>query len=170
MNLFSATIRDVPVWKSRLVAWKRAVQPERRNQLSRLAAVSALALLGMARAAAAQPTYVQGTAQVPTAGKTVAVTYTTAQTAGDLNVVAIGWSDSTSTVSSVTDSKNNIYLVAAGPTTKSGNSTQVIYYAQNIAAAAAGANTVTVTFSTSVAYPDVRWSSTAASPPARRWM
>ena len=32
----------------------------------------------------------------------------------------------------------------------------MIYYAQNIAAAAAGANTVTVTFNTTVKYPDVR--------------
>ena len=98
----------------------------------------------------------QVASQDPASAKTVSVTYTGAQTAGDLNVVAIGWSDSTSTVSSVIDSKSNAYLVAAGPTTSAGNATQLIYYAQNIAAAAAGANTVTVTFSATVASPDVR--------------
>ena len=59
----------------------------------------------------------------------------------------------TSSVTSVTDSKNNTYLVAAGPTTNAGNATQVMYYAQNIAP---GANTVTVTFNVTVASPDVR--------------
>jgi hypothetical protein len=156
MNLLSAANRDVPAWKSRLLSWKHAVVPDARTPVSRLVALSALALLGMARVATAQPAYVQGAAQVPTAGQTVAVTYTAAQTTGDLNVVAIGWNDSTSSVSSVTDTNHNTYLVAAGPTTNSGNGTQVIYYAQNIASAAAGANTVTVTFSNSVAYPDVR--------------
>jgi len=34
--------------------------------------------------------------------------------------------------------------------------TQSIYYAKNIAAAAAGANTVTVTFNAAVNYPDIR--------------
>jgi hypothetical protein len=118
--------------------------------------VWALALFGIAQPAAAQPAFVQVASQDPSAGSTVAVTYTVAQTAGDLNVVVIGWGDSTSAVNSVTDSKNNTYLVAAGPTSSSGNGTQVIYYAQNIATAAAGANTITVTFNTAVAYPDVR--------------
>src|ERR1700683_3523809 len=39
----------------------------------------------------------------------VTVTYTKAQTAGDTNIVAIGWNSSSSTVSSVTDSKGNSY-------------------------------------------------------------
>jgi chitodextrinase len=96
---------------------------------------------------------VQSAAQDPAAGNTVSVTYAAAQTAGNLNVVVVGWNDSISSVASVTDSRNNTYLVAAGPTTYAGNATQVIYYAQNIAA---GANTVTVTFNTTVNSPDVR--------------
>ena len=86
----------------------------------------------------------------------MSVKYAAAQTAGDLNVVVVGWNDSTSSVNSITDTQNNTYLVAAGPTTSIGAGTQVIYYAQNIAAAVAGANTVTVTFNTTVKYPDVR--------------
>src|SRR3984957_12910204 len=99
---------------------------------------------------------VQSASQDPASASTVSVKYAAAQTAGDLNVVAIGWNDSTSSVSSITDSSHNIYLVAAGPTTSAGSGTQVIYYAQSIAAAAAGTNTVTVTFNTTVKFPDVR--------------
>ena len=47
------------------------------------------------------------TPQSPTA--TVAVTYPAAQTAGDLNVVVVGWNDTTATVQSVKDSAGNNY-------------------------------------------------------------
>ena len=56
----------------------------------------------------------------------------------------------------VTDTKGNVYLLAAGPTSASGFGTQSIYYAQNIAAANANGNTVTVTFDKAVAFPDLR--------------
>ena len=71
---------------------------------------------------------------------------------GDLNVVAVGWADATSSVSSVTDSTGNIYTRAVGPTAN-GSIQQSIYYARNIAA---GNNTVTATFNQSAAYPDIR--------------
>ena len=87
---------------------------------------------------------------------TVAVTYTQAQTAGDLNVVVVGWNDSVAKINSVTDSKGNAYSLAVGPTVQSGTATQAIYYAKNIAAAAANSNTVTVTFNTGAAFPDIR--------------
>ncbi len=90
------------------------------------------------------------TPQNPTAS--VAVNYPVAQTAGDLNVVAVGWNDTTSTVSSVTDTRGNTYALAIGPNTGTGLR-QSIYYAKNIAA---GANTVTVTFSQAAAVPDIR--------------
>ena len=57
---------------------------------------------------------------------------------------------------SVTDAKGNVYNRAVGPTLVSGLLTQSIYYAKNIAAATAGANTVTVRFSTAAVYPDIR--------------
>jgi len=87
---------------------------------------------------------------------TVTVPFTSAQTAGDLNAVAIAFNDSTSTITSVTDSLGNVYTLAAAPTKMDGNGTQAIYYAKNIAAAAAGANTLTVTFSNPVMWADVR--------------
>ena len=86
----------------------------------------------------------------------VSVVFDSAQTAGDLNVVAVGWSDSTSTVNSVTDSEGNTYSLAIGPTRSTGNASQSIYYAKSIVGAPAGGNTVTVTFNAAVAYPDVR--------------
>ena len=86
----------------------------------------------------------------PTA--TVSVSYPGAQTAGDLNVVVVGWNDTTATVQSVKDSAGNTYSLAIGPT--SGTALrQSIYYAANIVG---GSNTVTVTFSQAAAYPDVR--------------
>jgi len=113
-------------------------------------------MLGCARAFAA-PAYVQSNASVPQSPVTsVIVPYLSAQTAGNLNVVAIGWSDSTSTVQSVTDTLGNAYTLVAGPTVSSGNATQAIYCASNIAGAAASTNALTVTFSTAVPYPDVR--------------
>ena len=101
--------------------------------------------------------FVQVAYSVPsTAQSTVTVALSKAQAAGDTNVVAIGWSNSTSLVSSVTDTKGNTYNVAEGPTVQSGVQSQIIYVAKSIAAAAAGANTVTVKFSAAVPYPDVR--------------
>jgi hypothetical protein len=99
--------------------------------------------IGFAQVAAATP-------QAPTA--TVSVKYPGAQTAGNLNVVVVGWNDTTSTVQSVKDSAGNNYSLAVGPTTGTGLR-QSIYYASNIAA---GSNTVTVTFNQAAAYPDVR--------------
>jgi hypothetical protein len=94
------------------------------------------------------------TAPASSSGTTVSVAFTAAQSAGDLNIVAIGWFDTTSTISSVTDSSGNVYTPAATPITLSGTGTQAIYYAKNIAAAAT--NTMTVTFNHSVSFPDMR--------------
>src|SRR6185436_18499711 len=54
--------------------------------------------------------FVQGNYAVPQSPQsTVTVTYTAAQTAGDLNVVLVGWNDGSATVTSVTDSRGNTY-------------------------------------------------------------
>ena len=87
---------------------------------------------------------------------TLAVKYAAAQTAGNLNVVVVGWNDTSAAVSSVVDSKGNVYARAVGPTVYPGWLSQSIYYAKNIAGALAGANTVTVTFNMPAAYVDVR--------------
>src|SRR5579872_553831 len=90
--------------------------------------------------------FVQVNSAVPQQGAQVAATFTNAQTAGDLNVVAVGWSDATAQITSVTDSKGNPYALAVGPTVQSGTATQAIYYAKNILAAPANGNTITVVF------------------------
>ena len=97
--------------------------------------------------------FVQMNAADPqTASASVPVAYLTAQTAGNLNVVAVGWNDTTSTVSSVTDTRGNTYI-QAGTTTTGTGMRQAIYYARNIAA---GSNTVTVAFNQAAAFVDVR--------------
>jgi chitodextrinase len=119
--------------------------------------VTDLFISGSARAAApAAPAFVQVVAAQPQTNQTtVTVTYTKAQAAGDTNVLAIGWSDATSNIAKVSDSSGNAYAVAA-PTVHGSVTSQAIYYAPNIKAAAAGANTVTVTFNTAAAYVDLR--------------
>lgn len=100
--------------------------------------------------------FVQQSSATPQANEqSVTVTYGGAQTAGDTNIVAIGWNSSTSSVSSVTDSEGNSYLVAVPIAT--GNAlSQTIYYAPNIKGAAARSNVVTVNFSSSVPAADIR--------------
>src|SRR6266478_3264509 len=86
----------------------------------------------------------------------VSVPFSGAQSAGNLSVVVVGWNDTTAQVVSVTDTKGNAYQLAVGPTTVAGALTQSIHYAKNIAAAAAGANTVKVSFTVAAKYPDIR--------------
>jgi hypothetical protein len=110
-------------------------------------------------AVGATPNYVQGNYSAPSTPQTrVTVTYKAAQTAGNLNVVIVGRSDTTTQVSSVTDSKGNVYQLAVGPTVQTGvnPASQSIYYAKKILAATAGTNTVTVNFSAAANYPDIR--------------
>jgi hypothetical protein len=102
------------------------------------------------------PSYVQGNYATPqTPQSTITVPYPSAQTVGHLNVVVVGWNDSNTLISSVTDSSQNVYRRAIAPTVTDSIS-QAIYYAANIAGAAAGNNLVTVTFGKAAQYPDVR--------------
>ena len=86
----------------------------------------------------------------------VTVPYLAPQLAGSLNVVAIGWHDTTATIASVTDSRGHAYVLAVGPTLLPGVATQSLYYAANIGAATAGENVVEVTFTSPATAPDVR--------------
>ncbi len=76
-------------------------------------------------------------------------TFSSAQQAGDLNVIAVGL-PSGSQISTVTDSAGNTYsqaVLTTIPSEQSGaGAWEIIYYAPNIRAAAAGTNTVTVAF------------------------
>jgi Fibronectin type III domain len=128
--------------------------------LKRLTLLAALPLVLFAHSAfAATPNYVQGNYSAPSTPQTrVTVNYRLSQTAGNLNVVIVGRNDATAQVSSLTDSKGNIYQLAVGPTVQTGSApvAQSIYYAKNISAATAGANTVTVTFAAAANFPDIR--------------
>ena len=98
--------------------------------------------------------FVQVAAATPqTAQSTVPTSLTQAQTAGNLNVVAVGWNDLVANVSTVTDSAGNTYQLAA-PTLRGPGTSQAVYYAKNIKAA--GSNTVTVSFDRPANYVDVR--------------
>ena len=101
--------------------------------------------------------YVQGAYATPQSPQTsVSVTLASAQTSGDLNVVVVGWNDSASAVGTVTDKSGNTYTRAIGSTVQSGAASQSIYYAKNIKSAAAGANSVIVTFTSPATAPDIR--------------
>src|SRR5262249_25103811 len=115
------------------------------------------AITGELAPASSPSAFVQNTQALPqSAQSSVAVADTAAQTAGDLNVVIVGWNDTTASVSTVTDSKGNAYQLAIGPTQRPGALSQSIYYARNIVAAAANANTVTVAFNQPANYVDLR--------------
>ena len=119
--------------------------------------IAALASLCPAVSTAATITFVQGNSATPQTPQTsVTVTYTSAQAAGDLNVVAVGWNDTNATVSAVIDKSGNVYTPAVGPTVLTGIASQSIYYAKNIVAASPGANIVTVTFTSDAVSPDIR--------------
>ncbi len=131
--------------------------PSANSRLSGLRHLVVPALLLASTFSSAAISFVQVNSAVPrTPQTTVSVTYTAAQVAGDTNVVAVGWSDSTSSVVSVTDTAKNQYTLAIGPTRISGVHSQSIYVANNVAAAAANANTVTITFTAAARFPDIR--------------
>lgn len=117
-------------------------------------ATSGLLISGWARAAG--PAFVQVASATPQSNQTtVSVAYSKAQVAGDTNIIAIGWNDTAATISNVTDSKGNIYSVAA-PITRGSSLSQAIYYAKNISTATANSNTITVTFNAPAQFVDLR--------------
>ena len=120
-------------------------------------AISALAFYVSPGSAYAAIGFVQGGYATPQSPQSVvSVTFTSAQLAADLNVVVVGWNDTTAAVSSVTDSSGNQYSLAVGPTQLSGQLSQSIYYARGILASPASTNTVTVRFTTPAVYADIR--------------
>lgn len=100
------------------------------------------------------PEFVQQSYAVPQAPQSVvSASYTSAQTAGDTNILAIGWNDTTGSIASVTDSAGNTYQQAI--TTYRGNGlSQAIYYAANIQASSG--NQVSVQFNQAAVYVDLR--------------
>jgi hypothetical protein len=114
----------------------------------------------LAAQAQADIRFVQQNYALSASGKTVTVNFTNPQTAGNFNIVVVGWNDVTAGVTSVKDSLGTTYQLAVGPTKYNlatdggGNLSQSIYYAA--VPPGGGANTVTVTFSQAPQYPDIR--------------
>jgi hypothetical protein len=88
-------------------------------------------------------------------GTSFGVTFTKPHQAGDLIVIAVGWTDTSFVVNSVTDSAGNTYHLAVDRATYGADLSQSIYYAFGIAASATGAKT-TVTFSGAASGIDLR--------------
>ena len=106
---------------------------------------------------AAHVTFGQAAASAPAGPETtVAVPLTSAQAVGEVLVVAVGWRDTSATIASVTDTAGNMYAVAAGALALPAFGTQALYVGSATSAAAAGANAVTVTFTTPASAPTVR--------------
>jgi chitodextrinase len=102
------------------------------------------------------PSFVQASVATPQTPQTlVSATYASAQTAGDTDLLAIGWNDTTATITAVTDTAGNVYH-PAGATVRGSGLSQALYYAANIVAAAAGANQVRVSFDRPAAFVDLR--------------
>jgi hypothetical protein len=97
-----------------------------------LAALASFFLAGSALAIT--PNFVQSNSAVAqTPQPKVIVSFSAAQKAGDLNVVVVGWGNASSQISSISDSKGNLYQLAVGPTALTGSAsmTQSVYYAKN---------------------------------------
>jgi hypothetical protein len=119
-------------------------------------AQSSALVVTTAAAPASPPAFVQqnyGTPQSPQS--LVSATYTGAQTAGNTNIIAVGWNDTTSSITSLIDSAGNIYQLALS-TYRGNGLSQAIYYASKIKAAASGSNQVRVTFNRAAIYVDLR--------------
>ncbi|MFO1098478.1 MAG: Ig-like domain-containing protein [Xanthobacteraceae bacterium] len=119
-------------------------------------ATSSPITVNVANTVTAPLAFVQVNSATPqTNQSTVSVSYASSQSAGNTNILAIGWNNTTSNITAVTDSAGNTYRLAV-PTARGTGVSQAIYYASNIKAAAAGTNTVTVTFSAATPYVDIR--------------
>jgi GH35 family endo-1,4-beta-xylanase len=96
----------------------------------------------------------QAYANPQTNSSSVTVSFSSAENAGDANVVMVGWNDAVSSVSSVTDSAGNTYsCIVPVVNYVAGSISQAGYFAPNIQG---GADSVTVKFSTAVPYADIR--------------
>jgi len=101
------------------------------------------------------PAFVQQAYATPQSPQSVvSATYPSAQTAGDTNILAIGWNDTTASIASVVDGAGNVYHAAIATYRGSGMS-QAIWYASSIAATSPGTNQVTVTFTQPAVFADL---------------
>jgi hypothetical protein len=126
----------------------------RSGTLRAIAALAAatLGLLGLpliapTASAAATPAFKQARAKEITSGSLNSLAFNSANTAGNLIVVYLAWSNTNSV--SLTDTRGNVYTSVGSRTTwgASSNSSSQVFYAKNIAG---GSNTVRATFATAI--------------------
>ena len=124
-----------------------------RYGLLQLCVTVAFALMLIPATALGQ-SFVQMVNNAPPPATGTSVTFTTPENAGDLNVVVVGWSDQTASVTSVSDTNGNNYVLAS---TSGGNGNSLaIYYARNISVSSTTTPTVTVAFTNPAEIADVR--------------
>src|SRR5262249_18257765 len=81
------------------------------------------------------PAFVQENFAAPQPSQSAAsAAYDLAQTAGNTNVVAVGWNDTAASITSIGDDRGNSYHLAVA-TFRGNGMSQAIYYATGIAAA-----------------------------------
>jgi hypothetical protein len=97
--------------------------------------------------------FVQVNAAQPQNANSATAPFNNPQTAGDTNIVVVGWSDATNTVTAVRDMAGNAYSILT-PKISVGSTSQVIYIANSIFGAAS--NSVNVAFSGTSQYIDAR--------------
>jgi hypothetical protein len=127
----------------------------RRSGTLRAIAALAAAILGLlglpliapTASAAATPAFKQARAKEITSGSLNSLAFNSANTAGNLIVVYLAWSNTNSV--SLTDTRGNVYTSVGSRTTwgASSNSSSQVFYAKNIAG---GSNTVRATFATAI--------------------
>jgi hypothetical protein len=84
---------------------------------------------GLEKMSAATPAFVHGYSATPQGPQiTVPVMFVAAQRAENLNVVVVGWKDTTAQAASIVDSKENTYHLAGTPTALSGALSQSVSY------------------------------------------
>ncbi len=96
-------------------------------------------------ATAAGPSFVQTQAREIASGKTDSVTFASANAAGNLIVASVFWNNTGAVT--LADSRGNAYTSVATRRTWGSNWSEQTFFAKNVAA---GANTVTATFATTI--------------------
>jgi hypothetical protein len=100
-----------------------------------------------------RPRFVQQVYATPQTQQTQAsVAFPAAQSAGNANLLAIGWNDTSAAITAVTDSVGNLYLPAL-PAFRGNGLSQALYYALNINP---GTNSVRVLFNQAATFIDLR--------------
>ncbi len=99
--------------------------------------------------------FVQTNFNTTKSASSISAPYSLAQSAGNLNIVVMGWNDTSTSIASVQDSSGNSYS-QAGAVVQGTNLSQAIFYARNIKSAGAGSNKLTVKFSKAASYADLR--------------